>query len=155
MDQTYLTQVLPAAADGDAAGDGWTIRQMAQEYGVTMRALRFYESRGLLSPARNPSAYGATRNSLRIYDARQRRQLEMILRAKKFGYTLTETQAMLSADAEETPKGPDLPIAPDEAAARIALLEQQRDSLERAIAELKAAWNPISHQTSEPSRLAG
>ena len=66
----------------------WTVRELADEFGVTTRTLRFYEAQGLLSPQRG----GGTdrRNASRIYGARDHARLTLILRGRRFGMTLGE-----------------------------------------------------------------
>src|SRR3978361_1958728 len=59
-----------------------TIAQIAQEYGVTHRTVRFYEDRGLINPER--------RGTRRIYHPRDRVRLGLILRGKRLGFTLEE-----------------------------------------------------------------
>ena len=84
-----------AGADGSAdlraaqqAGDRlFTIGDMARAYRVTLRALRFYEDRGLIRPIR----HGVSR----FYDAAARARFETILRGKQLGFTLTQIYAML------------------------------------------------------------
>jgi hypothetical protein len=58
----------------------FTIGAMARDFGVSLRALRFYEDRGLLHPIR--------RGSTRLYTVRDREHLELILRGKRLGFTL-------------------------------------------------------------------
>jgi DNA-binding transcriptional MerR regulator len=65
-----------------AAKASWTVSELADEFGVTTRTLRFYETEGLLSPARSGTS--------RVYDARDRTRLRLILRGKRFGMTLAE-----------------------------------------------------------------
>lgn len=65
----------------------WTIAELSDEFGVTARALRFYEERGLLSPERV--------GSQRIYSERDRVRLHWIERAKSVGFSLTEAGEML------------------------------------------------------------
>ena len=77
--------VLPADSDRS-----FTIGDLAREFGVTLRTLRFYEDRGLLSPRRDGTA--------RIYDLRDRDRLSVILKGKQLGFTLTEIRAMLAED---------------------------------------------------------
>jgi DNA-binding transcriptional MerR regulator len=60
----------------------WTVRELADELGVTTRTLRFYESEGLIAPERIGTA--------RIYHPRDRARLRLILRGRRFGMTLTE-----------------------------------------------------------------
>lgn len=61
-----------------------TISQLADEFGITPRAIRYYEECGLLSPQRR------TPSSQRLYDERDRARLKLILRGKRFGYSLNE-----------------------------------------------------------------
>ena len=65
----------------------YSIRQLCREFGATARALRFYEDKGLLTPAR--------KGQTRVYDARDRARLKLILRGRRIGFTLQEIQDML------------------------------------------------------------
>jgi DNA-binding transcriptional MerR regulator len=125
--------VLAASAPADArrSDDGrtYTIGDLAREFGVSLRALRFYEDRGLLSPLRSGSA--------RIYDARQRARLELILKGKQLGFTLTEIRVLL--EREDRGEGsPKLRLSVKQIDGQIAHLERQKGDIESAIAELKA-----------------
>jgi DNA-binding transcriptional MerR regulator len=66
----------------------WTVGELADDLGVTTRTLRFYEAEGLISPRRS----GANR----IYDARDRTRLKLILRGKRFGMTLAEIREIVN-----------------------------------------------------------
>jgi DNA-binding transcriptional MerR regulator len=65
----------------------WTVGELADEFGVTTRTLRFYEAEGLISPQR----LGVNR----IYDARDRIRIRLILRGKRFGMTLAECREIV------------------------------------------------------------
>jgi DNA-binding transcriptional MerR regulator len=65
----------------------WTVGELAGDLGVTTRTLRFYEAEGLITPQRQ----GANR----IYDARDRTRLKLILRGKRFGMTLSEIREIV------------------------------------------------------------
>jgi DNA-binding transcriptional MerR regulator len=65
----------------------WTVGELADELGVTTRTLRFYEAEGLIRPRRS----GANR----VYDARDRARLKLILRGKRFGMTLAEIREIV------------------------------------------------------------
>ena len=65
----------------------FTIRQLCDEFGVTARALRFYEDRGLLAPARE--------GLNRIYGARDHARLQLIVQGKRVGFSLTELREIL------------------------------------------------------------
>jgi DNA-binding transcriptional MerR regulator len=66
----------------------WTVGELAEELGITTRTLRFYESEGLISPART----GANR----VYDHRDRARMRLILRGKRFGMTLAEIREIVT-----------------------------------------------------------
>lgn len=108
-----------------------TIGEVAQRYQVTLRALRFYEDRGLIAPTR----IGATR----LYDRATLRRLELVLKGKQLGFTLTDIRAMVSQRPNESSPRPGLALAPDQIVAQIELLRRQRDGIDHAIAELEAA----------------
>ena len=66
----------------------YSIRELAQEFGVTTRALRFYEEKGLLSPARNKQS--------RCYNSTDRTRLKLIMRGKRLGFSLDESSEIIS-----------------------------------------------------------
>ena len=77
--------------------DHFTISQLASELGISTRSIRFYEEKGLISPQR-------TRGNQRIYAKRDRTRLKLILRGKRFGYSLNEIAEMIghtTVDMEE------------------------------------------------------
>jgi DNA-binding transcriptional MerR regulator len=65
----------------------WTVRELADELGVTTRTLRFYEAEGLISPLR--------RGTARVYGQRDRARLRLILRGKRFGMSLGECREIV------------------------------------------------------------
>src|SRR6204780_5069757 len=71
----------------DSAQPELTISQMSRVFGVSLRTLRFYEDRGLLKPRREGNA--------RFYRSTDRIRMEMILKGKKLGFTLTEIQDLI------------------------------------------------------------
>jgi DNA-binding transcriptional MerR regulator len=75
----------------------FTISELADEFGITPRAIRYYEECGLLSPERK------TPTSQRLYNGRDRARLKLILRGKRFGYSLSELGDILKLyDADHT-----------------------------------------------------
>jgi DNA-binding transcriptional MerR regulator len=66
----------------------YTISDLATEFEISPRTIRFYEEKGLISPQR-------TKGNQRIYDKRDRARLKLILRGKRFGYSLDEILEML------------------------------------------------------------
>jgi DNA-binding transcriptional MerR regulator len=108
----------------------FTIGDLAREFGVTLRTLRFYEDRGLLSPRRDGTA--------RIYDARDRDRLSVILKGKQLGFTLTEIRAMLAEERSANGPAMNLKLSLDQVEDQIRHLEQQKIEIEEALKELKA-----------------
>ena len=122
--KTGSQKAAPVLAEGE---NTFTIGDLAREFGITLRTLRFYEDRGLISPRRS----GMTR----LYNEKSRARLALILKGKHLGFTLTEIRAML--ESEES--GGELKLTPEQIAEQIAHLEQQKTELDKAIAELRAA----------------
>src|SRR6476620_11001358 len=125
--------VAGAANDTATAMDqdrSFTIGDLAREFGVTLRTLRFYEDRGLLSPRRDGTA--------RIYDLRDRDRLSVILKGKQLGFTLTEIRAMLAEDRMANGVAANLNLSLDKIEDQIRHLEQQRVEIDEALAELKS-----------------
>jgi DNA-binding transcriptional MerR regulator len=125
-------------ASGEA-GEGakfYTIGDLAREFGVTLRTLRFYEDRGLLSPRRDGTA--------RIYDARDRDRLSVILKGKQLGFTLTEIRAMVAEERSGNGPALNLKLSLDQIEDQIRHLEQQKVEIEQALAELHARRSSIA-----------
>lgn len=68
----------------------WTIRELSKEFGVTPRSIRFYEEKDLISP-------GRTEGDQRVFSARDRTRLKLILRGKRFGLSLEQVADILGA----------------------------------------------------------
>ncbi len=105
-----------------------TIGDMARTFNVSQRTLRFYEDRGLLSPRRD--------GNTRLYGASERQRLDMILRAKRLGFTLTEIIRFADRSGAESPA---FALDREQITAQIEHLERQRRNLDMAIGELQAA----------------
>jgi len=107
--------------------DLFAIADLAREFGISTRAIRFYETKGLLSPER----VGATR----IFRRRDRARLILILRGKRLGFSLREISDYLGLyDADRNQQVTMLAEKVDE---RLKILEQQLSDLQTTIAELK------------------
>lgn len=120
----------PPTATGAPKPEQWTIAQLAREFALTTRAIRFYEDQGLITPER--------RGSRRIYHARDRVRLKLILRGKRLGMSLAEIREILDLyDADKTERS-QLERFVEVLASRRSLLEQQREDIDAALAEIVA-----------------
>jgi len=97
----------------------YTITELAREFDITPRAIRFYEDQGLLSPKRE-GAGGRTR----VYSARERTRLKLTLRGKRLGLSLQEIKALV--DMYESPKDTTAQLK-----RFVTVLAQHRETLER------------------------
>ncbi len=114
--------------------DTRTIREMCAEFGVTPRTLRFYEAKELLFPLRD--------GQHRLFTRRDQARLKLILRGKRFGFSLEEIRQLLEMYDRDDSELKQLRKTYDIARARLADMERQRDELTEAIADLKKelAW---------------
>jgi DNA-binding transcriptional MerR regulator len=106
----------------------YTVSELAAELGITPRALRFYESKGLLSPMRH--------EGMRLYRRADRERLALILKAKKFGFTLLEIREIIGAQSRPR-DGQSLNLSLSKCSDQIELLERQRTEIDEALAELR------------------
>lgn len=114
--------------------DMMTIGDMCAAYAVTPRTLRFYETKELLSPIRI--------GTRRLFTKRDRARLTLILRGKRFGFSLEDIRQLLDLYDHQGGNDRQLQQTYDVALSRLARMEQQRADLDTAIAELKdeLAW---------------
>lgn len=106
-----------------------TIRQMCETFGVTPRTLRFYESKELLSPIR-----AGTR---RHFTKRDRARLTLILRGKRFGFSLEDIRQLLDMYDRDGAGAAQYVKIYDLGRERLARMEVQRRDLDEAIGELR------------------
>lgn len=129
---------LPAGT-GDSAGgpearDLFTIGELARAVGVTVRALRFYQSKGLLGQ------HGAG-NAAKVFGQDDRHRLVLILQGKRLGFTLNEIREFLPV--RESHRTKVLPIGRRKCVDQINLLERQRRDIDEAIAELRRIYTEM------------
>ena len=117
----------PAARTQDAVS-ALTITDLAQEFDITPRAIRFYEDVGLLTPSR------AGRN--RVYSQRDRTRLKLTLRGKRLGLSLQEIKQLVDMYDSASDTVPQLQAFLQVLAAHRQLLERQREDIEITLAEI-------------------
>ncbi len=125
-----------------------TIRQMCAEFGVTPRTLRFYETKELLFPRRD--------GQHRLYARRDQARLKLILRGKRFGFSLEEIRQLLNMYDRDDSELLQLRKTYEIACARLADMERQRDELTEAILDLKQelAWGEAILQNADRPKAA-
>ena len=119
----------------------YTIRQLCNEFSVTPRALRFYEDKGLLSPARDGQA--------RIYSHRDRARLILILRGKRVGLSLMDIGELLDLYKADKDGAVQAATTLQKFRERIVALEAQREDIDHAIEELRIGVERLEMQLSE------
>jgi len=119
----------------------YTISDLAKEFDLTTRAMRFYEDMGLLQPER--SGPGG-RN--RVYSARDRTRLKLTLRAKRLGLSLTEAKEIIDMYDSPRDTGPQLKKF-------LAVLAQHRKQLEEQMADLQANLEEVKAHEREARAL--
>ncbi len=114
--------------------DVLSIREMCDTFQVTPRTLRFYEQKELLFPIRE--------GTRRLFTKRDRARLTLILRGKRFGFSLEDIRQLLDMYDRDGTQEAQLARTYDIARERLAQMEQQRAELDEAITDLKAqmAW---------------
>ncbi len=109
----------------------WTISELSNEFGITPRAIRFYEDETLIQPTRVGQS--------RVYAARDRARLALILRGKRVGFSLDEIKEMLDLYDVKDGQATQLSYTIKKFSQRISMLEQQRADIEHSLEELRGA----------------
>ena len=128
MPSSTSASVVTKTAISAPRRETFTITDLANEFALTTRAIRFYEDQGLLSPER--------RGTRRIYSQRERVRLKLVLRGKRLGMSLADIAGILDLyDADHNEK-PQLVKFLEVLASRRVLLEQQREDIDVVLEEI-------------------
>jgi DNA-binding transcriptional MerR regulator len=119
----------------------YSIRQLCKEFGCTPRALRFYEDKGLLSPAR--------RGVNRLYSYKDRGRLQLILRGKRIGLSLAEIHELLDLYQADDTGAQQAARSLPKFRERIVALEAQKQDIDAALAELRSACADLERSLAE------
>jgi DNA-binding transcriptional MerR regulator len=123
----------------------FTIGELSREFGVTLRALRFYENKGLISPHRD--------GLNRLYSQGDRTRLALILKGKKLGFTLGEIRQMIAAEETSTDRDA-LSLSREKCLEQIDLLQRQKAEIEEGLRELHQIYASLSGKLGSDPRKA-
>ncbi|MEM6387020.1 MAG: MerR family DNA-binding transcriptional regulator [Pseudomonadota bacterium] len=123
-----------------------TIREMCEAFDVTPRTLRFYEAKELLFPER--------RGTRRLFTRRDRARLKLILRGKRFGFSLEDIRQLLDLYDPTRENRTQMQRAYELGLERLADLEARRAELEEIISDLKASLDWGAKLLAEPQEVA-
>jgi len=136
MPDSAVAHASSAPSTGGAAT--FTISELAREFDLTTRAIRFYEDCGLIAPQR--------RGRNRVYTARDRTRLKLTLRGKRLGLTLAEVKELV--DMYESPRDTQPQLKKF-----LVVLAAHREQLEQQLADLHATLDEVRAHEKEARRL--
>ncbi len=113
----------------DQSSETYSIADLANEFDLTTRTIRFYEDQGLISPKRK----GRTR----VYSVRDRIRLKLVLRGKRLGFSLGEIAEIIDLYDTEPGETAQLEFFLNKIAERQSLLKQQKEDIEITLKELR------------------
>ena len=136
------------SGEHDSTGkSAYTIGELSREFGVTLRALRFYENKGLISPHREGMS--------RLYSHGDRTRLALILKGKKLGFTLGEIRQMIAAEEGNAADNAALGLSREKCLEQIEMLKRQKAEIEEGLSELSRIYAALSSKVPEKDRKAG
>ncbi len=125
----------------------YSIRELCDAFDVTPRALRFYEDQGLISPKRQ--------GQQRIYSARDRARIKLILRGKRFGFSLAEVRELLDlydlGDGQVT----QLQASLEKGREKLGVLRERQEDIKAAIDELVSQLQLVESMLAERMAAKG
>jgi DNA-binding transcriptional MerR regulator len=134
-DEIFWVDEPAKSSDAVADESTYSIGDLARKFNVSLRTLRFYESRGLLSPGRQ--------GRRRRYGHADLDRLTVILKAKKLGFTLNEIRQMIAAEGGEATRHA-LRLSREKCLEQIAIFERKLADIEEALAELRWIYTSLT-----------
>ncbi|MZR29329.1 MerR family transcriptional regulator [Sneathiella litorea] len=125
----------------------FSITELAEEFGVTSRTIRFYEDKGLVNPARE----GTTR----IYSRKDRGRLKIILRGRRLGFSLQDIKKMLDMYSPENGSTDQLAFTLDKCEEQLEKLIAQRADINEAISELEDGIAQLKEHLASGNKASG
>lgn len=118
----------------------FSITELAEEFDVTSRTIRFYEDKGLIHPQRN----GLTR----VYNRSDRARLKLILRGRRLGFSLEDIKKMIDLYSPEGESSEQLTYTLDKLKEQLGKLQVQRKDIDEAIGELEEGIQELENYLS-------
>ena len=132
--------MLSNSAALDEKDISFSISDLAREFGVTTRAIRFYEDQGLLSPGRS--------GRQRVYTSRDHVRLKLIVRGKRLGFSLSEVREIIEMYDLDPGESGQLRYFLEQIKKRREALQQQRHDIELTLDELDSIESECKHRLS-------
>ena len=130
----------------DAQEDYMRIGEMAKTFGVTLRTLRFYEDKGLISPKRD--------GSTRLYTRRDRARLKLILLGRKVGFSLRDVKQIMDLYDPKGANTKQLRLTIEKSEKQLSRLQKQRAAIDEAITELSDTMSTVRRMLAERTSAA-
>jgi DNA-binding transcriptional MerR regulator len=125
-----------------------TISQLAQEFDISTRTIRYYEERGLIAPIR-------TESGQRLYTKKERAKLKLILRGKRFGFSLEEIHEMISLFEQDRTGRKQLERTIEYGRQKIKKVNERIDDLMQLKEEMEAMLVDLEKRLRELEGLEG